>query len=223
MDLICRSSEQSADLPVRWLIPVKAEDVSPSLPRQPFRIDQDTVAIENNRSVNHVDPPPLTGTVQRWLDPFRCNPTRETQSSPCANETGRSQPVSASFASESSRSSFSWGLSQPRVCRSRLSSSRATASRWSWEYTDRSVPLGKYWPRRALVCSFVPHFRPRATRTPGRARSATRGFDVGGDTPTVQGDAASARDPTRASALRRAARSPRARRAWRGHRPCRAP
>ena len=30
------------------------------------------------------------------------------------------------------------------------------------------------------MCSFVPHFRPRATRTPGRARSATGGSTSAG-------------------------------------------
>lgn len=33
----------------------------------------------------------------------------------------------------------------------------ATVARSSREYLERSVPFGKYWRRRPLVFSFVPH------------------------------------------------------------------
>ena len=52
---------------------------------------------------------------------------------------GRSQAVIATAAASASD-----GFIQPRVCRGRPLSSRATASRRAWSWTARSVPLGKY-------------------------------------------------------------------------------
>ena len=52
--------------------------------------------------------------------------------------------------------SFSAGVAQPRVWRGRPLSSAATRSSWSWLWTARSVPLGKYWRSSPLVFSLEP-------------------------------------------------------------------
>jgi hypothetical protein len=54
-------------------------------------------------------------------------------------ETLRSQSVNATTLASASD-----GFIQPSVCRGRPFSSRATASRWAWSWTERSVPFGKY-------------------------------------------------------------------------------
>lgn len=48
------------------------------------------------------------------------------------------------------------GFIQPSVCRGRLLSSRAMASRSSWLCTERSVRFGKYWRSSPLVFSLLP-------------------------------------------------------------------
>src|SRR6185437_14852707 len=59
---------------------------------------------------------------------------------------GRSQPVNATVRRISS--SFCAGVNQPRVCRGRPLSLSATSWRTDAEWTERSVPLGKYWRNR---------------------------------------------------------------------------
>jgi uncharacterized membrane protein len=54
-------------------------------------------------------------------------------------EKVRSQSVNATTLASASD-----GFIQPSVCRGRPFSSRATASRWAWSWTERSVPFGKY-------------------------------------------------------------------------------
>src|ERR1700720_3524690 len=48
------------------------------------------------------------------------------------------------------------GVANPRVLRGRSLSCRATLLSWACEYTDRSVPFGKYCRSRPLVFSLEP-------------------------------------------------------------------
>src|ERR1035441_2521493 len=48
------------------------------------------------------------------------------------------------------------GAFQPRVFLGRVLSSHAMSSSFSWENTDRSVPLGRYWRSSPLVFSEMP-------------------------------------------------------------------
>src|SRR5215213_2896328 len=53
--------------------------------------------------------------------------------------------------SDSSRRMASAGVMNPRVFRGLPLSSTATASRYSGSWTERSVPLGKYWRSRRIA------------------------------------------------------------------------
>src|SRR5262245_65670137 len=48
------------------------------------------------------------------------------------------------------------GVANPRVLRGRSLSCRATLLSWACEYTDKSVPFGKYCRSRPLVFSLEP-------------------------------------------------------------------
>src|SRR6266436_9127152 len=61
------------------------------------------------------------------------------------------QPVDATQALN-----LSAGVSNPKVSRGRSLSWRATLFRWVCEYTDKSVPFGKYCLSRPLVFSLEP-------------------------------------------------------------------
>src|ERR1700688_4258861 len=61
------------------------------------------------------------------------------------------QPVDATQALN-----LSAGVSNCKVSRGRSFSCRATLFRWACEWTDKSVPLGKYCLSRPLVFSFDP-------------------------------------------------------------------
>src|SRR6266436_9570033 len=61
------------------------------------------------------------------------------------------QPVDATQALN-----LSAGVSNPKVSRGRSLSCRATLFRWVCEYTDKSVPFGKYCLSRPLVFSLEP-------------------------------------------------------------------
>ena len=54
------------------------------------------------------------------------------------------------------------GCRQPRVLRGRALSSSATSARSSALWTDRSVPLGKYWRSSPLVFSLLPRCQGQA-------------------------------------------------------------
>ena len=48
------------------------------------------------------------------------------------------------------------GAFHPRVFLGRVLSRHAMSSSWSWENSERSVPLGRYWRSRPLVFSLMP-------------------------------------------------------------------
>ena len=56
------------------------------------------------------------------------------------------------------------GVANPKVLRGRSLSCRATLLSWACEYTDRSVPFGKYCRSRPLVFSLEPRCHGLADR-----------------------------------------------------------
>src|ERR1035441_5121525 len=57
----------------------------------------------------------------------------------------------APFGRKSSAGAF-----HPRVFLGRVLSRHAMSSSWSWENSERSVPLGRYWRSKPLVFSLMP-------------------------------------------------------------------
>ena len=69
--------------------------------------------------------------------------------------TGRYRGAGSSGRCNTSIKSFGWGCKSQSL-RGRSLSCRATLLSWACEYTDRSVPFGKYCRSRPLVFSLEP-------------------------------------------------------------------